>query len=69
MLDLDILGTLGATQEGGDLVCNPQHRLELLAEDLDGNVAAHPRDQFVETPLNRLGEFIGIAGQTSQSLL
>ena len=37
--------------------------LELVAEDLYRDVAAHPRNEFVESHLDRLREFVSVAGQ------
>ena len=63
LLDLDVGGARDAAQDAGDLVGCLQQRLELVAEHLDRDVAAHAREQFVEAHLDRLREFIGIAGQ------
>ena len=47
----------------GDLVGGPQQRLELVAEYLHRDVAAHACKQLIESHLDRLREFVGVAGQ------
>ena len=39
------------------------HRVEVVAVDLDRDVAAHAGDQLVEAHLDRLREFVVVAGQ------
>ncbi len=43
--------------------------VEVVAEDLDGDVAAHAGDQLVEAHLDRLRELVGVAGDGRQRLL
>ena len=43
------------------LTGQPQQRVEIVAENLDADVAADARDQFVEAHLDRLREFVGAA--------
>ena len=52
-----------AAQDRGDLVGGLQHRLELVAEHLHGDVAADAGEQLVEAHLDRLGELVVVAGE------
>ncbi len=42
--------------------------VQVVAIDLDGDVAAHARDQFVEAHLDRLAELVGVARSAPSSL-
>ena len=63
LFDPDVGGARDAAQDAGDLVGCLQQRIELVAEHLHRDVAAHAREQLVEAHLDRLREFIGVAGQ------
>ena len=56
LLDPHVGGALDPAQDAGDLVRRAQHRVEVVAEDLDRDVAAHAGDQLVEAHLDRLRE-------------
>ena len=46
-----------------------QQFVEIVAEHLDRDIGTHPGDQFVEPHLDRLGEFIVVAGDLLHRLL
>ena len=43
--------------------------VEIVAEDLDADVAAHAGDQFVDAQLDRLREFVAAAGNLVGGML
>jgi hypothetical protein len=45
-----------------------QHRLELITEDLDGNIPAYARKQFIEADLDRLAELVAASRQRLDGL-
>ena len=53
----------------GDLAGSAQHRLELVAEHLDRDVAAHAGQQLVKPHLDGLSELVGVAGQLLDRIL
>jgi hypothetical protein len=69
LFDPYVLRAFDAAQDGRNLVGCRQHRLELLAEDLHGEVAARASEQLVEAHLDRLREFEIVAGQLLNGFL
>ncbi len=63
LLHLHIGRARRRAQDRGDLIGGLQHGVEILAEDLDRDIAAHAREQLVEPQLDRLRKFIGVAGK------
>ena len=64
LLDLHVGGAGDAPQSiAAILFGGLQHRLEVVAEHLDGDVAPDAGDQFVEAHLDRLGELVAVARQ------
>ena len=62
LLDLDVAGAPDAADRGLDLLRRALQDVEVVAEDLDADVAAHAGDQLVDAQLDRLGDFVGAAG-------
>ena len=63
LFDPDVGGARNAAQDAGDLVGRLQQRIELVAEHLNRDIAAHACEQLIEAHPDRLREFIGVAGQ------
>ncbi|MBA7683166.1 hypothetical protein ES703_91524 [subsurface metagenome] len=61
LLGLHVCSPLHALEHVLDLARHLQQRVQVVAEDLDPDVAANARYQLVETHLNRLGELIVVA--------
>src|SRR3546814_7736098 len=55
LLHPNIDSAFGLAQDCSDLVRRVVHSIEIVTEDFDRDVTAHPGDQFVEAHLDRLG--------------
>src|SRR6267154_899729 len=62
LFNTNIGGPVQAAQDRSDLVGGAQHRLKLIAEDFDRDIAAHAREQLVETHLDGLRELVIVPG-------
>ena len=56
-------------QHGLYLRGDAHKRVEVVAENLDADIAAHARNQFIEPQLDRLREFVVAAGYFLGGLL
>ena len=63
LLDLDVGRPANAAEDAGDAPRVRRQHVEVVAEHLDGDVAAHAGDQLVEAVLDGLGELVDVAGQ------
>ena len=62
LLDLDFRCARHMLQPRGDVIRQPVHVIHVVTEYLDRDIAAHARDQLIETQLDRLREIIVVAG-------
>ncbi len=63
LFDLNVGRSFGFPQNIRNLPRATQERFELIAENLHGEIAAHAGQQLIEAHLDRLGEFVVVAGQ------
>jgi hypothetical protein len=68
LLDLDLGRPRKLPHHLGDLLRGRRHGVRVVAKHLHGDIATHARDQLVEAQLDRLGEFVVIAGDAAGSL-
>ena len=69
MVGLDAARTRYALEHAHHLVRRERHLVEVVPVELDGHVAANARDQFVETKLDRLADFIKLAELAASGFL
>ncbi len=62
LLDLDLSGAGDLAQHGRDFICGIVQDLHVIAEYLDGDIATHAGNQFIETQLDRLRELVVVTG-------
>ena len=63
LLDLDVGCARNGVQDRRDLLRRRAHCVEIVAVELDRDVAAHAGDQFVEPQLDRLADLEGVADE------
>src|SRR6185437_6824802 len=59
---LHVGGAADGSDRGLDLPGRALKNIEVVAEDFDADITAYARDQFVDTKLNGLRDFVAAAG-------
>src|SRR3546814_19725396 len=66
----DLIGrTVHILDDSGYLVCRREQCSEVIAVDLDGDIAAHAGQEFVEAQLDRLTQLVNLPRQLRDGFL